>query len=101
MLMLNGNVLRVNRDSLLTDTLKYLKQKKHSFLNLLKVKKYRIEIRVEMSDIAFYLYNDENVSCIGGVHRGEWNRLEGLIGRILLPPFQVSSQMGEKGAGGP
>jgi len=38
MLMLNGNVLRVNRDSLLTDTLKYLRQKTHSFLNLLKVK---------------------------------------------------------------
>ncbi|XP_039544583.1 E3 ISG15--protein ligase HERC5.4 isoform X2 [Pimephales promelas] len=37
MLMLNGNVLRVNRDSLLTDTLKYLRQKTHSFLNLLKV----------------------------------------------------------------
>ncbi|XP_056109531.1 probable E3 ubiquitin-protein ligase HERC3 [Rhinichthys klamathensis goyatoka] len=37
MLMLNDNVLRVNRNSLLTDTLKYLKQKTHSFLNLLKV----------------------------------------------------------------
>ncbi|KAK7161330.1 hypothetical protein R3I94_004113 [Phoxinus phoxinus] len=37
MLLLNGNVLRVNRDSLLTDTLKYLKQKTHSFSNLLEV----------------------------------------------------------------
>ncbi|XP_077102297.1 putative E3 ubiquitin-protein ligase HERC4 isoform X2 [Siphateles boraxobius] len=37
MLMLNGNLLRVNRDSLLTDTLKYLKQNNHSFFNLLKV----------------------------------------------------------------
>ncbi|XP_077102295.1 E3 ISG15--protein ligase HERC5.4 isoform X2 [Siphateles boraxobius] len=37
MLMLNGNLLRVNRDSLLTDTLKYLKQNTHSFFNLLKV----------------------------------------------------------------
>ncbi|CAM4476109.1 unnamed protein product [Leuciscus chuanchicus] len=38
MFMFNvNNVLRVNRDSLLTDTLKYLKQKKYSFLNLLEV----------------------------------------------------------------
>ncbi len=65
----------------------------------------------ETSDMPFYhtvrprfmklFLGGKNVSSAGDVHWGEWSRYEGFIGRILLPPFPVSSEMGEEGAGSP